>query len=113
MAIVSYVRRLRDILDRLRTGRMAIPRHQREFCWTPPQMRGLVDTVKATLPMPAMLIREMDDGTNSLEDGRQRLETIQRYVDGAYPANDGRRFGDMSEAEQTNFLNYEVVVVCY
>jgi len=113
MPIVSYVRRLRDILDRLRNNRLSIPRHQREFCWTPPQMRGLVDTVKSTLPMPAILVRELDDGSTSLEDGRQRLESIQRYVDGAYDGNDGRRFADLTEAEQTNFLNYEVVVVCY
>lgn len=120
MPIVSYVRRLSDILSRLRNGRLQIPRHQREFCWTPPQMKGLVDTVKEGLPMPAILVREYDDGSQSLEDGRQRLETLRRYVDGIphpvdrpFGGNDGRLFAELSEAEQANFLAYEVVVVCY
>lgn len=113
MPTVSYTRNLSEVLADLRARALFIPRHQRDFCWTPPQMKGLVDTVKEGLPMPAILIRKHDDRSESLEDGRQRMESIQRYVDGIYPGNDGRLFAELSEVERDRFMSYPVVVVCY
>lgn len=92
---------------------ITIADHQRGYCWTPPRQRELVDTVLSGLPIPVIILFQRPNRTMSLEDGRQRLETLRRFRDNEFPLADGRTYADLSVEERTHFDLYPVPVLTY
>ena len=109
--------KLKNLVANLTSEALVIPAHQRSFVWKRPAQQGLVDTVLRGIPMPGITIREkvLPDGTEIqyLEDGQQRLTTLRLYMEGTYPAKDGRKFGDLTEEEKERFRGYRVSVTTY
>jgi hypothetical protein len=106
--------KLHTLLRRLRTGRLSIPEHQRDFVWSLRQQVKLVDAILRGKPIPSVLLRDLEDAddTTTLEDGRQRLETLAKYINNEFPV-DGLCFRDRSPEVQQAILNYDVIVVSY
>lgn len=105
--------KLRALIAQLRNGRLGIPDHQRDFCWSLRQQKTLVDAIQRGKPIPSILRRELDDGQYSLEDGRQRLETCRRYMDDLFADKTGRLFSQLTPLERERWENYDVVVTTY
>lgn len=109
----SSTKTLVYLLNRLRSGRLTIPDHQRDFVWSIGQQKKLVNSIRRNKPVPSILVRELDTGVSSLEDGQQRLKTLLRYVDNEFEAEDGKYFRDLTLDEQTKIDLYSVIVVGY
>lgn len=105
--------KIRAIIPRLRNERLAIPDHQRGFCWSLRQQKTLIGSIQRNKPVPSILIREKDDGSQSLEDGRQRLETIRRYMDDMFPDDTGRKYSELTPLERQRFDDYDILVTTY
>lgn len=72
---------LRDLIDKLNSKRLVIPPHQRGFCWSPSKSQLFINTVITGLPTTAILMRrERTSDIPSLEDGCQRLTTMQKFL---------------------------------
>jgi len=109
--------KLKNLIANLTSKALIIPTHQRDFVWKRAAQQGLVDTVLRGIPMPGITIREkvLPDGSEiqCLEDGQQRLTTLRLYMEGAFPAKDGRRFADLTEEEKEHFRGYRISVTIY
>lgn len=106
--------KLHTLLRRKANGRLSIPDHQRDFVWSLRQQVKLVEAILRGKPIPSILLRNMEDAddTTTLEDGRQRLETLQMYISNKFPV-DGHYFRDRSPEAQEAIRNYDVIVVSY
>ena len=109
----ASVVKLSVLVTRLRNGRLAIPDHQRDFCWSMRQQQTLATCILRPKPVPSILIREKDDNSTTLEDGRQRLETAARYTENQFNTIDGRFFTDLTDLERERWSSYDVVVITY
>lgn len=109
-------RRLRALVDELKSGAIAIPAHQREFVWTTDKQLKLVDAVQTGMPMPNITFRTRRTGstvTTTLEDGRQRLTTLLRYMDGVFRDGRGRLFNELTDVERMQLESYPVNIMTY
>ena len=84
----------------------------------------LIDTILRGLPMPKIYLRTQTDVTTrrtyrEVVDGQQRLLAIQTYSKDEFPLRssksdidgfDGKRYSDLDEELQRNFLGYQVSV---
>lgn len=70
------------VVHMLRKGEWVLnPEWQRSFVWKPQKMQRLVESILLGLPIPSLLLyRESESGKTYVIDGRQRLETISRYM---------------------------------
>jgi len=102
------------LIQDLKSGALAIPEHQREFVWNLFKKQALVDTILRGLPIPTVLIGStINDPKRSIEDGRQRLTTIQHFMEGEFTTHDGRKFAALSMEEQFGVSHYMVPVTEY
>lgn len=108
----SCVLKLHTLLRRLTNDRISIPDHQRDFVWSLRQQAKLVEAILRGKPVPSILLRDLDDDTQTLEDGQQRLRTMQRYVADEFEA-DGLKYSALSPAQQARIQDYDVIVVAY
>ena len=96
---------------------ITLPPHQREYVWKPRQQKKLVQTVCARMLMPPIVIRSIRTSTGamsqSLEDGQQRLTTLERFFQNQFTDSSGRTFRQLSEIEQERFNSYMVPVMKY
>lgn len=110
---------METVINRIRTGRMALPNFQREFVWGPSQVVDLLDTISRQWPIGTLLLlsgpqpfatKAIDSGpaidSNSLDlyilDGQQRLTAMYHafadvsdyvyYIDFKAASNDGEDF---------------------
>lgn len=104
--------KLHSLLRRMRNERLAIPDHQRDFVWSLRQQCKLVLAIRRGKPIPSILLRELDDDTQTLEDGQQRLKTMLRYVDNEFSV-EGHYFRDLSPEEQERIKEYNVIATTY
>jgi len=57
------------------------PEWQRNFVWKLPKQRALIESMLLELPLPSLLLfKDKDTGKLFVIDGRQRLETINRFM---------------------------------
>jgi hypothetical protein len=57
------------------------PEWQRSFVWKPQKMQRLIESILLGLPIPSFLLyRDNKTGKTYVIDGRQRLETISRFM---------------------------------
>jgi len=69
---VKYIREKHLILN---------PEWQRNFVWKLRKQRALIESMLLELPLPSLLLfRDKDSGKLFVIDGRQRLETINRFM---------------------------------
>ena len=99
--------------DFLSSKAIYIPPWQREVTWKVERRMVFVQSVMNGDPTPQILLRRMADLNYGLEDGRQRLSALRDYRDNLYAAKDGRKFNQLSEAEQEKFLGYRIPMQTY
>lgn len=110
-----YQEQLTTLLERMNPDDLEIfiAQHQRDFCWTLARQQQLVDTVISGLPIPVIILFKRADRTLSLEDGQQRLKTLQRFKNNEFPMADGRFYRDLSTDDRAYFDLYQVPVLAY
>ena len=114
---MSNTRRLNGLLADRSANAITLPPHQRGYVWTLRQQEKLVDSVSRGMPMPSILLRSIrtSSGTTtiSLEDGQQRLTTLERFVQDKFPRSDGKFFKELTELERAKYNDYNVPVLTY
>ena len=98
-----------------KSERMTIPEHQRNpTVWSDLQRRTLIDSLRQRIPIPSILLYELDDThLLSIEDGLQRLTTMESFVANKFVDLAGNTFSTWTEAQQRRFLDYPVPVLKY
>jgi len=92
------------------TAKIRIPEHQRFYVWVLQQQQQLIHTILSNYPMPTFVFTdEMVDGkpVRFVQDGQQRLTTIQNYILGEFSCND-KYYTELSEDERSTFLDYQL-----
>jgi hypothetical protein len=113
-------RRVRALLSGLQNGEITPrPDFQRKLVWSNKDKIAFLDTVLRGYPFPEIYMAVGDvnlqtaAGTEMLVDGQQRITTLHQYFT-ASPAlllPEGMRpYRELTPAEQTEFMNYEVAV---
>lgn len=95
---------------------IVIPPHQRGYVWTLRQQQKLVDAVMRGMPIPNITLRMKRVGgmtVVSLEDGQQRLKTLQRFMTNAFQDKAGRTYSQLSDVERSRFESYSVNILTY
>lgn len=114
-------KRISEIYRRIKEGSLIPqPDFQRKFVWTKEHKEDFIDTILQGLPFPEIYIAqrgidmEKIVSTEVVVDGQQRLSTIVQYIDEKNGSKEFGRavklFGQLSQQEQEDFLNYNVVV---
>ena len=88
-----------------------IPPYQRLFVWTKKHSVDFIESIILGLPIPMMFVAEIDDGSLEVVDGAQRLQTLEKFMDGEIELKnlkilshlDGFKFDDMSDAQKRKF----------
>ena len=90
-----------------------IPENQRLYVWPLEKQKMLIDSIMRGLPINAIYLavkRVRGRTLYYIEEGQQRLETLWRYRTGRF-AYEGKTFGDLSDAEQEQFLSYPMMIL--
>jgi hypothetical protein len=106
---------VKRLVDWRNKNKLRIPKHQRGDVWDTKHRIALIDTILRNLPISSITLSGTDlSGCNiySIEDGKQRIETLVRFCDGKFAVND-QYFEDLSEDIQFNLWRYKVPVLIY
>lgn len=84
---------IETLMGWVRDGKLVLdPEWQRSFVWKPSKQRRLVESIFLGLPIPSFLLSEnTKTGKFYVIDGRQRLETIDRFCAGKPRKGEKRR----------------------
>lgn len=92
------------------TAKLRIPDHQRFYIWPESKQAPLIDSIMNNCPLPLMVFTEQLTGSANtwfVQDGQQRLITMQKYMMGEFTWN-GKRYTELEEDDRLNFLSYTV-----
>jgi hypothetical protein len=99
-----------EILDTSSDAILQIPEHQRFYVWKETKQIPLIDSIMIDNPIPLMVFtEEVINGKiiTFVQDGQQRLITIQKFMLGEFQWNN-KNYGDFDEDERYNFLGYKI-----
>lgn len=83
LAIREERRAAVDVVRRLTAGRFRLdPDFQRDFVWEKCKQSRLIESVLMRIPLPVFYVAEDNEGLLIVVDGRQRLTTLQRFLEG-------------------------------
>lgn len=107
-----------DLIGKINRSELVLqPEFQRGFVWTPEHMENFIKTILEGFPFPEIYISQKGIDLETLStqnvvvDGQQRLTTIKRFIDGTHTFEKNiPKFADLSDAEKTDFLNYDVTI---
>ncbi len=113
-------RRLRTLLIGIRNKTIIPnPDFQRRLVWTNKDKKNFLETVLTGYPFPEIYIAaghvnpQTGEGTEWLVDGQQRISSLYQYFEGSDELRLGKdfpKYSELTQEEQINFLEYEVVV---
>lgn len=96
------------------------PQFQRRSVWTEKAKSYLIDTIIRGKPIPKVLITQtltLGRNVRTVVDGQQRLRAILGFIKGDFKVSRahnkefaGKKFTDLSEEVQSEFLKYEIGV---
>lgn len=99
--------------------RIIVPLHQRNYVW-PPKVAGVfIDSLLRGLPCPSLLIYEEQLQSLSLEDGSQRLRTIDKYMKDEFGSSRDPgvepevKFSELSSDDKARLLHTRLPVIVY
>ncbi|MEX1363434.1 MAG: DUF262 domain-containing protein [Nannocystaceae bacterium] len=103
LAIRDERRTAMDVVRRINKGRFVLdPDFQRGYVWKLDKQSRLIESVLMRFPLPVFYVAEDDEGRLVVVDGRQRLTTLQRFMENKFalqlpdrPEIDGKRFEDL------------------
>jgi hypothetical protein len=97
-----------------RSGKMKVAEHQRNATvWKDEQRAKLVDSVKKRMPFPSILIYEDEDQIFWLEDGLQRITTLEKFAADEFVDMDGHKFSVWTETDKQRLMDYRCPVLIY
>lgn len=108
LAIRDERRTTVDVVRRIAQGRFVMdPDFQRGFVWDPTKQSRLIESILLRIPLPTFYVAEDKNARLIVVDGRQRLTTLQRFLDGALilklpdrPELDGKTFNQLDSRLQ-------------
>lgn len=94
------------------------PDFQREYVWNIRKQSELIESLLMGIPLPAIYVRENEKGVYIVVDGKQRLTTLFRFINGEFklenltilPSYKGMRFSDLTPLEQNKIEDYTLQV---
>lgn len=110
-------RRALNVPGQTWVGGYALPPFQREFCWTEAQQIRFIETAARGMPLGTWTYNVAPDGTETviagrrylhrtdrwLIDGQQRITTLVRFFEDAFPVF-GSRWSEIPKVERRKFL---------
>lgn len=110
-----------ELFNKMRAGQISINSdYQRKLVWKKQHKFDFIDTILRNYPFPEIYLApgSLDQEklilVDEIVDGQQRLTTIRNYINQvdvfALPKLPIKRFSELSPAEKTSFLNYEVSI---
>lgn len=73
------------LVSMMEKGEVAIPEFQRRYVWSDRQASRLVESLIIQCPIPVIYLNQEKDETFSVIDGNQRLNSLKRFVEDAFP----------------------------
>lgn len=109
---------LYDLVQQMEAGEVTIPAHQRDYCWSVKKQKEFIDTILEGTPTQGIIMRRVDRSGAflSLEDGRQRLTTGQRFLNDEFSVpyqGVERTFSTLPVAAQQAVRGYQLSVTTY
>jgi hypothetical protein len=102
------------LLAYMNNGKMQVAEHQRNTSvWTDDQRSKFIDSVKQRMPFPTILLFEDDKQVLWLEDGLQRITTMDMFAKDKFQDREGQKFSTWSEVERQKFEDYRAPVIIY
>ena len=103
LAIRDERRTAEDVVRRIGKGRFILdPDFQRDFVWDKSKQSRLIESILMRIPLPVFYVAEDMKGRLIVVDGRQRLTTFQRFLDGKLklkledrPDLNGKQFAEL------------------
>lgn len=92
------------------TAPLLIPEHQRFYVWSENRKAPLIDSIMENCPLPLMVFTEhiiCGKSIRFVQDGQQRLMTIQKFMLGEFKWND-KLYSELSRQEERRFLSYKL-----
>lgn len=94
------------------------PEFQREYVWSSKKQSELIESLLMGIPLPALYMKEDENGVYVVVDGRQRLTTLFNYINGKFRLDrlnilksyKGKSFADLSGLEQNKIEDYTMQV---
>lgn len=89
---------------------------QRNLVWREVHKKDFIETILQGYPFPQMFFSrgkidiEKMSSTSCIVDGQQRTSAIIEFIDNKFAVG-GRYFKDLTDAEKSEFLKYEIAVV--
>lgn len=104
-----------ELVQMLNSGQLRIPPHQRNFCWPMRRQQEFIDTILQNIPTQAIIIRResRSSAIESLEDGRQRLTTVDEFMKDKVTTKDGRKYSELTDDQKMEFRSYIFAVTIY
>ena len=104
-----------EILELREGGKLVIPTHQRGYKWKSPLPEDFIDTVLLNGVTLSIVFNETFDPATGgkkffLENGFQRLTTIERFLRDEFRTTDGRLHSELAHREQQYIQNYQFSV---
>lgn len=83
LAIRDERRTAMDVIRRMKQQRFVLdPDFQRGFVWEKDKQSRLIESILMRIPLPVFYVAEDNEGRLIVVDGRQRLTTLARFIDG-------------------------------
>lgn len=94
------------------------PEFQRNDVWKIKQKSELIESVLMGIPLPLIYLVERKDGKLAVVDGRQRLTTFFKFLDGGFKLSglrilreiNGRKFKELDDKFQSDLEDFQVIV---
>ena len=102
---------IEEILQMRKEGSLRIPRHQRGYCWDGDRQMEFIDTIRRGLPIPCICLYLDARKTLWIEDGQQRITTIERYFGDKFHDKNKLFYRDLVDIQRHEFLKYRIPVL--
>lgn len=100
-----------NLLDMRQKNQLRVPLHQRGYCWDDTRKHELIQSVLAGLPIPCICLYEDGRRVLWIEDGQQRITTLQLFQEGKFEVPGLGKFEGLTPLQQHIFLNYKIPVL--
>ncbi len=108
LAIRGENRTTSDVVRRMKQKRFHIdPEFQRDFVWKKDKQSRLIESVLMRIPLPVFYVAEDNEGRLVVVDGRQRLTTLENFIDNKFsldlpdrPEFNGKKFETLDQRLQ-------------
>ncbi len=109
------------LVSRLNSGKIYIPKFQRQYVWKINQASRFIESLLLGLPVPGVFLSKDPESSKLLViDGQQRLKTIQFFINGVFENErrfrlkgvqepyDGVSYEELSEDDKISFNDYVI-----